>query len=132
MAFSLKACSKAILGLLWLLVFWGLGLGLSQVIALPPALLGLLLLFATLLVLGRVPQPLMLVSQFCLRHLSLFFIAPLLAAGYYFEQLADRWWLFAVAIAFSTFLSLLLTAWLAKKMRVGALPQATSQKSKHD
>jgi len=106
---------KSTLAFATLILFWCLGYGLSHYLALPPALLGLLLLFIGLLCLGRVPKALAHVSQFCLRHLSLFFIPPLVAAWFYAEQLGDKLWLFLFAIMLSTFVSLCLTAWLGQR-----------------
>jgi holin-like protein len=87
----------------------------SYYVALPAALLGLLLLFSGLLCLGRVPKALERVGQFCLRHLSFFFIPPLAAAWFYAEQLADKLWLFLFAVMLSTFVSLCITSWLGQR-----------------
>ena len=106
---------KSTLAIIALILFWLLGYGLSHYIALPAALLGLLLLFIGLLCLGRVPTALVHVSQFCLRHLSFFFIPPLVAAWFYAEQLGNKLWLFLFAIMLSTFVSLCLTSWLGQK-----------------
>ncbi|MFT6990605.1 MAG: holin-like protein [Paraglaciecola sp.] len=103
------------LAFITLILFWFLGYGLSHYIALPAALLGLLLLFIALLCLGRVPKALEQVGQFCLRHLSFFFIPPLVAAWFYAEQLGDKLWLFLFAIMLSTFVSLCLTSWLGQR-----------------
>lgn len=114
------------LAFITLILFWFLGFWLSHYIALPAALLGLLLLFIGLLCLGRVPKPLEYVSQFCLRHLSLFFIPPLVAAWFYAEQLGNNLWLFLFAIMFSTFISLYLTSWLGQRF-FGHSNQSDSQ-----
>jgi|TARA_R110002096_G_scaffold197622_1_gene381095 holin-like protein len=98
-----------------LILFWCLGYGLSLLVALPAALLGLLSLFIGLLYLGRVPKALEHVSQFLLRHLSFFFIPPLVAAWFYAEQLGNQLWLFLFAIMLSTFVSLCLTSWLGQR-----------------
>jgi holin-like protein len=106
---------KSILALLTFVLFWFLGYGLSHYVPLPAALLGLLLLFIGLLFLGRVPKALEHVSQFCLRHLSFFFIPPLVAAWFYAEQLGDQLWVFLFAVMLSTFVSLWLTSWLGQR-----------------
>ena len=106
---------KSVLALITLILFWFLGNGLSHYVALPAALLGLLLLFIGLLILGRVPKALEYVSQFLLGHLSFFFIPPLVAAWFYAEQLGNKLWLFLFAIMFSTFVSLCLTSWLGQR-----------------
>jgi holin-like protein len=110
-----KDVVKSSLAFISLFLFWLLGNGLSHYIALPAALLGILLLFFSLVFLGRVPKALEYVSQFVLRHLSVFFIPPLAAAWFYAEQLGDKFWLFLFAIMLSTFVSLYLTSWLGQK-----------------
>lgn len=52
--------------------------------------IGSLLLFMALICLGRIPKHLEYVSQFCLRHLSLFFIPAWLAAWFYAEELGGN------------------------------------------
>jgi len=106
---------NVILAFITLILFWFLGYGLSYYIALPAALLGLLLLFFALVFLGRVPKALERVGQFCLRHLSFFFIPPLVAAWFYAEQLGNKLWLFLFAVMLSTFVSLCLTSWLGQR-----------------
>ena len=106
---------KSILAFVTLIGFWCLGYGLSYYIALPASLLGLLLLFIALICLGRVPKTLASASQFCLRHLSLFFIPPLVAAWFYAKQLNDNLWLFLFAVMLSTFVSFCITSWLGQR-----------------
>ena len=112
---SMHDIVKSVLAFMTLILFWLLGNELSYFIALPAALLGLILLFIALLFLGRVPKPLEYVSQFFLRHLSFFFIPPLVAAWFYAEQLGDNLWLFLFAVMLSTFVSLCLTSWLGQR-----------------
>ena len=112
---SKKDVVKSTLAFISLILFWFLGDRLSHYLPLPAALLGLLLLFFGLVCLGRVPKALAHVSQFCLRHLSFFFIPPLVAAWFYVEQLGNNLWLFLFAIMLSTFVSLCLTSWLGQR-----------------
>jgi holin-like protein len=112
---SIYGVIKSILAFMTLILFWLLGYGLSHYVALPAALLGLLLLFIVLLFLGRVPRSLEHVGQFSLKHLSFFFIPALVAAWFYAEQLGDKLWLFLFAIILSTFTSLCLTSWLGQR-----------------
>ena len=107
---------SSLLACLTLILFWFLGKALSYLVPLPAALLGLLLLFVSLVCIKNVPKPLQIVSQFSLKHLSLFFIAPLIAAWFYIEQLGDKLWLFLFGIILSTCLSLWLTAWLGQRI----------------
>lgn len=107
---------SSIFACLSLILFWLLGQALSYWVPLPGTLLGLLLLFLGLLWIKNVPLALQRVSQFSLRHLSLFFISPLLAAWFYVEQLADKLWLFLLGLVISTCLSFWLTAWLGQRL----------------
>ncbi|MEP0356668.1 MAG: CidA/LrgA family protein [Paraglaciecola sp.] len=97
-----------------LILIWLLGARLSVYIALPPALLGLFILFVVLAFLGRVPKALFELSHYLLGHFSLFFIPPIIAAWVYIKTLQQNLWLFLLAILFSTFLSMLITSWLAR------------------
>ncbi|MFT4806991.1 MAG: holin-like protein [Paraglaciecola sp.] len=97
---------------------------LSQYVDLPASLLGLLLLFMTLICLGRIPKSLEYVSQFCLRHSSLFFIPAWVAAWFYAEELADNLWLFLFAILFSNFVSLCITSWLGQRFLGSRISQS--------
>ncbi|MEP1447532.1 MAG: CidA/LrgA family protein [Paraglaciecola sp.] len=110
---------ESVLAFITLILFLLLGNRLSHYIALPASLLGLLLLFFGLLLLGRVPTALEKVSQFLLRHLSFFFIPPLIAAWFYAEQLGSKLWLFLLAIIASTFISLCITSWLGQRLFKG-------------
>jgi holin-like protein len=85
-------------------------------VILPASLLGLLVLLALLVCLGRVPQALQDVSQFFLSHLSVFFIPALVASWLYIDRLQDKLWLFLFSIVISTVLSLIITTWLAKRL----------------
>jgi holin-like protein len=117
---------KSALAFIILILFWFLGYGLSHYVALPSALLGLLLLLVALIFLGRIPKALEDMGQFCLRHLSLFFIPPLVAAWFYTEQLGDKLWVFFFAVMLSTFVSLFLTSWLGQRF-FGDPNQSVSQ-----
>lgn len=107
---------KLFLACLSLILFWLLGQMLSHIVPLPGTLLGLLLLFVGLLCIKHVPKSLQRVSQFSLQHLSLFFIAPLIAAWFYLDQLGDKLWLFLLGIILTTCLSLWVTAWLGQRL----------------
>ncbi|WP_299077381.1 CidA/LrgA family protein [uncultured Paraglaciecola sp.] len=117
---------QSTLAVFTLILFWWLGYALSHFIALPPALLGLLLLFFALVILRRVPTALENVSQFCLKHLSLFFISPLVAAWFYADQLGEQLWLFLFGIVLSTFISLWITSWLGQRF-FGKLDESAKQ-----
>ncbi|MFT2091695.1 CidA/LrgA family protein [Paraglaciecola sp. 2405UD69-4] len=122
------AILKLALCCLVLILCWAAGYGLSLVIALPPALLGLFILFIGLAVIGHVPKDLLDVCQFLLRHFSLFFVPPLIAAWVYVETLQQQLWLFLMAIVASTFLSFLITSWLARRF----LPADTTADKESD
>jgi holin-like protein len=112
----MKTLSATLISFFALLLVWQLGAMLSELIPLPSSLLGLLILFFALVLLGRVPKALHHLSQFLLRHLSVFFIAPLLSAWLFAEQLAERLPLFIFCIVLSTFISFVISAWLTQAL----------------
>jgi holin-like protein len=98
------------LAFLVLIGCWQCGVWLSQLVPLPPALLGLLLLVSALLWLGQVPKALHRVAQFMVLHLLLLFIPATMGVLFYAEQLKAHLWTIIAAILISTVLSLLITA----------------------
>ena len=96
-----------------------IGQGLSTLLPLPlpGPLLGLLLLFVALLMLGYVPKALEKLCQLLLQHLSIFFVPATLGVLLYKEEFARHGLLIAGALLVSTLVSLLLTAWLCQYLR---------------
>lgn len=93
-----------------LVVCWQCGTWLSLLIPLPGALLGLLLLFAGLVLLKEVPHALQRVAQFIVLHLLVLFVPATMGVIYYADQLQTHLWLLISAILVSTVLSLAITA----------------------
>lgn len=118
----------SMLSLFTLLVFWFVGLLLSQFISLPASLLGLLALFFFFVCLGRVPQFLLSSCQFLLQHLSLFFISPLIGAWLYADQLGEKVWLFLGVIVATTLFSLFITSWISVRIFKPSLSAKTTEK----
>jgi holin-like protein len=91
-----------------------MGQWLSRLLPLPGPLLGLLLLFFALLILGHVPKSLDRLCQLMLQHLSILFVPATLGVLLYKEEFAQHGALIVLALLVSTFVSLLLTAQLSQ------------------
>ena len=76
----------------------------------PGPLIGMLLLFAVLIVRGGVPEWLRETASGMLQHLMLLFIPAVTGVIVYFEQLGDDWLAFVVAAIGGTALSIVVTA----------------------
>jgi holin-like protein len=103
--------------ILLLSLFIGQWLSTLLPLSLPGPLLGLLLLFFALLILGYVPKSLDRLCQWMLQHLSIFFVPATLGVMLYQDEFAQHGVLIAVALLVSTFVSLLLTAWLSQYLQ---------------
>ena len=110
---------KSVSGFLVLVLFWWLGEQLAPRLPMPlPApLVGLLLLFFALLLIGRVPEGLLKTSQFLLKHLSIFFIPAILSVVLLQDLLLAHFWAIAVALVASTLFSLWLTALICQRLK---------------
>ncbi|WP_339769171.1 CidA/LrgA family protein [uncultured Paraglaciecola sp.] len=103
------------LALLSLVGFWFAGLLLSQFIALPASLLGLLLLLMGLMWLKQIPSALLRVSQFALGHMLVLFVPATMGILLFGEKLAGNLWYLVLIIVISTVISLGITAWIAQR-----------------
>ena len=103
------------LALLSLVGFWFAGLLLSQFIALPASLLGLLLLLMGLMWLKQIPSALLRVSQFALGHMLVLFVPATMGILLFGEKLAGNLWWLVLIIVMSTVISLGVTAWIAQR-----------------
>ena len=101
-----------------LVLFWWIGTWLSPFLPIPfPApLIGLVLLFVCLVILGKVPDSLLKTSQFLLRHLSVFFIPAILSVVLLQDLLVEHFWAISAALVVSTLFSLCVTAWACKTL----------------
>ncbi len=77
---------------------------------LPGALVGMLLLFAGLLALGRVPEALERTSGTLLQNMMLLFIPAIVGVMVHFERVAREWQPFLVACVVGSAVTLVVTA----------------------
>ncbi|MFM7025562.1 MAG: CidA/LrgA family protein [Limnohabitans sp.] len=82
----------------------------------PGALVGLLMLFGLLALMGRVPQAVDDASTPLLRHLMLFLIPSVAAVSLYFSQLTLHMVLFLLISTVVTGLALAVTAWTLRRL----------------
>ncbi|MBY6186147.1 CidA/LrgA family protein [Marinobacter hydrocarbonoclasticus] len=103
---------ELLLGLGSLLGFWLLGEGISHGLALPipGSVIGLLLLFAILCLLGRVPASIAVASEGLLKYLALLFVPAGVGVMVYGDQLLAAWLPTSVAVVVATLLTLAVSA----------------------
>lgn len=77
---------------------------------LPGALAGMLLLFAALLLLGRVPEGLSRTTGTLLQHMMLLFIPAVAGVMLHFERVAREWQPFLIASVVGAAVTLVVTA----------------------
>lgn len=86
---------------------------------LPGALAGMLLLFAGLLLLGRVPEELKRTTGTLLQHMMLLFIPAITGVMLHFERVAREWQPFLIASVVGAGVTLVVTAatlqWLLRR-----------------
>lgn len=107
---------KYALALLSLVGLWFIGLGLSTFIPLPASLLGLLVLLLSLIWLKRIPNALLIVSQFVLGHMLVLFVPATMGILLYAETLADNLLWLVLSIVISTLISLGITGWVCQRL----------------
>lgn len=105
-------------GLTWLVLFQLLGTALNVLFfsMLPGPIIGMLLLFAFLLIKGEVGAPLSEAASSLLRYLPLLLVPPAVGVMVYAEQIAADFWALAGALVLSLLLSLLFCGWLMQKL----------------
>ena len=82
----------------------------------PGPVIGMSLLFLTLLMRGTVSQELRTGSGSLLQHLSLLFIPAGAGVMLHLQRIADEWLPITVALVASTFIGLGVTAWVIRAM----------------
>jgi len=113
--------SPFLAGITWLLVFQFAGEAIVRLagLPLPGPVVGMALLFAALVVRGRVPESLGSASDGLARHLSLLFVPAGVGVMMYARRLADEWLPIAVALVVSTVVAIAVAAlvfrWLATR-----------------
>ena len=86
-------------------------------LTLPGPVLGMALLFLTLLVRGKVSQELRSGTSSLLQHLSLLFVPAGVGVVVHLQRVADEWLPIVAATLFSTIAVLLLTGWTYQFLR---------------
>lgn len=76
----------------------------------PGPVLGMVMLFITLLVRGHTPEPLNTASSALLSHLSLLFVPAGVGMMVHFDRIASEWLPITLALFFSTLLTMVATA----------------------
>ncbi|MBC9249249.1 murein hydrolase transporter LrgA [Pseudomonas alcaligenes] len=105
-------------GLTWLVLFQLLGTACNSLFLpmLPGPIIGMLLLFAYLLLSGGVSESLSESAAALLRYLPLLLVPPAVGVMVYAGQIADDFWALAGALGLSLLLSLLFAGWLMQKL----------------
>ncbi len=78
----------------------------------PGSVVGMLLLFLSLMALNSPPQTIQYTAEFLLRHLSLLFVPAGVGMMLLFDLIAEEWLAMLISMVLSTFVSLIFTAWV--------------------
>jgi holin-like protein len=105
-------------GLTWLLVYQCVGEILARWTGLPVPgpVIGMVLLFATLLAKNVAPESLQTTASGLLSHLSLLFVPAGVGVMSHFQRVASEWLPIAVALVVSTVLTLAVTALVMRRL----------------
>lgn len=111
----------------WLLVFQLAGEIITQVggLPVPGPVLGMALLFITLVWRGRVPVALGTSATLLLSHLSLLFVPAGVGVMVHAKRIGDEWLAIVAALVVSTLIGLAATAWVLQRLtrsKQGAAP----------
>lgn len=79
-------------------------------VPIPGPVLGMVMLFLTLMIRGRTPEPLNNASTALLSHLSLLFVPAGVGMMAHFDRIADEWLPITLALFFSTIITMVATA----------------------
>ena len=82
----------------------------------PGSVVGMLLLFVSLLLFKSPPKSIKQSAEFLLRHLSLLFVPAGVGLMLLFDLIKDQWLAMWVSMVLSTFISLVFTAWVMQLM----------------
>lgn len=80
------------------------------VLPIPGPVLGMVMLFLTLMIRGNTPEPLQNASTALLSHLSLLFVPAGVGMMAHFGRIADEWVPITLALFFSTVITMVATA----------------------
>ena len=105
-------------GLTWLLVYQCVGEILARWTGLPVPgpVIGMVLLFVTLLAKNVAPEPLQTTASGLLSHLSLLFVPAGVGVMSHFQRVASEWLPIAVALVVSTVVTLAVTALVMRRL----------------
>lgn len=105
-------------GLSWLVLCQLLGTALNVLLIpiLPGPIIGMLLLFAFLLLRGEVGEPLRLASGSLLKYLPLLLVPPAVGVMVYAEEIYADFWAIAGALLLSLLISIVFAGWLMQKL----------------
>lgn len=79
-------------------------------VPIPGPVLGMVMLFLTLMIRGNTPEPLHNASTALLSHLSLLFVPAGVGMMAHFDRIADEWLPITLALLFSTIITMIATA----------------------
>jgi len=99
----------------------------------PGPVLGMVMLFVTLLIRGQIPKSLNNASNALLSHLSLLFVPAGVGMMVHFDRIADEWLPITLALFLSTVITMVATAvimqittrWLAPA-KIGSEPEVSN------
>ncbi|KGK83183.1 murein hydrolase transporter LrgA [Stutzerimonas degradans] len=105
-------------GLTWLVLFQLLGTVLNVLLVpmLPGPIIGLLLLFAALLLRGSASESLQVAASSLLRYLPLLLVPPAVGVMVYTEAILQDFWAIVGVLVISLLLSLVFTGWLMQTL----------------
>ncbi|MGQ7956414.1 CidA/LrgA family protein [Pseudomonas sp. SP16.1] len=105
-------------GLSWLVLCQLLGTALNVLLLpmLPGPIIGMLLLFAFLLLRGEVGEPLSIASSSLLKYLPLILVPPAVGVMAYASAILADFWAVAGALLLSLLLSVAFAGWLMQKL----------------
>jgi len=105
-------------GLTWLLIYQCVGEIIARWTGLPVPgpVIGMVLLFATLLARQAVPESLKVTASGLLSHLSLLFVPAGVGVMQHFQRVASEWLPIAVSLIVSTVLALAATAFVMRRL----------------
>ncbi|MCW4153917.1 MULTISPECIES: CidA/LrgA family protein [Halomonadaceae] len=108
----------ALSGLLWLIGYWLLGEVVIHFSGLPisSGVVGMLLMCATLVVIGRVPSSIAAAAQPLIGLLAMLIMPGVVGVFFILDELAGQWLAILAALLLGTLLSVITTLWLLKRL----------------
>lgn len=108
----------ALNGLLWLISYWIIGEVVIYFSGLPisSGVVGMLLLCATLTIIGRVPSSLAAAAQPLIALLAMLIMPGVVGVFFMLDELAGEWLAILTALLLGTLLSVITTLWLLKRL----------------